>query len=497
MPSESPARPVRWGLIGVLAVLGFHFSSFDIGTQPIVTDVRYFLYYAWQVSEGAVPHVDFFENKPQLSVFVSAGLFSLADATGLDPLLAIRAGQLALAGLAAFLAFIVFSRLGGAVCGWVGLAGALAFGLLGVLPSVGTLPKLLMVVLGPAAALLAHDRRWGWAGLVGGLAFFDWQVGAAAWLAVAVAALADRGQRGRALGRVCRGGFLAVLPLAIYYGIHGALGATFEQVVLATLSRGASSLEAQDLAARASRALALIRVACPEQMGWLMASMAGVPVALWLLSAGRRRPGGEDRARLVLPLCVFYGAIVAMSAIEVQGYGDLFALLHAAAFGLGLLGWAALSAVRRWVSPPWAPAAFAALALLAARPGLLRPAVVLQSPAIAPGAALSDQREVARSALRTIGEAPLAAFDASELLFLMRRRNAVPTLYWNRAARAHFRAASDASPTDTVIRLLDASGAEFFIPPRRLGDRGRLLRGSRPIALRSQQRRYAVELRER
>ena len=500
MASDPRAGTHRLGRLTAAAaglLVAFHFSSFDIASTPLVTDVRYFVYYAWQVSEGAVPHLDFFENKPQLSVFLSAGLYDLAEALGADPLLVIRAGQLALAATAAWLAFVVFRRLGGTACGWIGLAASLVFGLLGALPAVGTLPKLAMMVLGPAAALLAHRRRWVWAGTLGGLAFFDWQMGGAAWLAVAVAALADPQDRRRALAAVCLGGALAVAPFAVYYASQGALGAAFDQLIVATLSRGASSLEAQDLSARFARALALVRVACPEQTGWLFASAAGVPVAAWLLTAGRRSAAGVERARLVLPLSVLYGAIVAMSAVEVQGYGDLFALLHAASFGLGLVGWALLEAVRRYVPAPWAPAALALLAVLAARPGPLRAPLELQTPRIERGASLADQRAVARAAERVVGEAPLAAFDSSELLFLMRRRNAVPCLYWNRATRGHFRTPADAGPTDTVLRLLSESGAPFFIAPRHVRDRARILRGTEPIRLRSTDRRYAVELRER
>ena len=33
--------------------------------------------------------------------------------------------------------------------------------------------------------------------------------------------------------------------------------------------------------------------------------------------------------RLLLPLCVFHGVLLSMSAIETQGYGDLFALFRA------------------------------------------------------------------------------------------------------------------------------------------------------------------------
>ena len=262
MPSDPRAGAQRVGRLTAAAaglLIVFHFSSFDIASTPLVTDVRYFVYYAWQVSEGAVPHVDFFENKPQLSVFLSAGFYDLAEALGADPLLVIRAGQLALAAVAAWLSFVVFRRLGGTACGWIGLAASLVFGLLGALPAVGTLPKLAMMVLGPAAALLAHRRRWVWAGTLGGLAFFDWQMGGAAWLAVAVAAVVDPQDRWRALRAVCLGGALAVAPFAIYYASQGALAAAFDQLIVATLSRGASSLEAQDLSGRLARAAALGR----------------------------------------------------------------------------------------------------------------------------------------------------------------------------------------------------------------------------------------------
>ncbi|MEO2237410.1 MAG: hypothetical protein ABGW95_04110, partial [Candidatus Poseidoniia archaeon] len=356
-----------WRLGGVvaLAIVAVHFASFEVLDQPIVTDVRYFLYYSWRVSEGAVAHLDFFENKPQLSVFLSAGLYRVGEWVGADPLIAIRHGQLALAAVAALLAFVVFRRLGGVAAGFVGLAAALSFGLLGALPAVGTLPKLVMVVLGTATALLVHDRRWLWAGLAGGLAFFDWQIGGAAWLAAAVAALVGEGWRSRALGRVCLGGALAVAPFAAYYAVRGALAAAFDQVIVATFFRGASALGAKGLGERALRVAELVRDGCPEHAWLFYASAAGVPVAAWWLAVGRRREDGADRVRLLLPLCVFHGTLLVMSAIETQGYGDLFVLLHVAAFGLGLAGWALLDQVTQRLAgrAPWAPGLVALLAL--------------------------------------------------------------------------------------------------------------------------------------
>ncbi len=79
----------------------------------------------------------------------------------------------------------------------------------------------------------------------------------------------------------------------------------------------------------------------------------------------------------------------------------------------------------------------------------------------------------------------------------MRRRNALPNLYWNRATRAHFRSPLDATPTDTVLRMLEAADADFFVPPRRIADRERVLRGTRPVDVQSRNGRYAVQLRSR
>ncbi len=43
------SRRVMTGL--ALALGAAHFASFDLFSQPIITDVRYFLYYAWRVAE--------------------------------------------------------------------------------------------------------------------------------------------------------------------------------------------------------------------------------------------------------------------------------------------------------------------------------------------------------------------------------------------------------------------------------------------------------------
>ena len=504
MPEETPRdRALGWGVASLL--VASHFASFDVVTQPIVTDVRYFLYYAWQVAEGAVPHLDFFENKPQLSVFLSALWLRIGEIASLELLQAIRVGQLGMAAGTALLVFAVFRRLGGAAAGLGALAAMLAFGLHGSLPAVGTLPKLAMMALAAASALLAHDRRWLWAGLCGGLAFFDWQIGGAAWLGVAIAAGLfgeTPAARRSALGRVCLGGVLACLPFAAFYAWHGALRAAFEQVIVATFARGTSALAVRGAGDRWDRFAELVRDACPEHAWLLLVSALGLAVAVGIGFAARHSPPGSierDRLRLLLPLFVFHAALLAMSFVEVQGYGDLFVLLHSAAFLLGLVAWAVIEGARRLGGPerPWAAFLVAAALIVVARPGPLRAPLELHTPTIAAGGTLADQQEVAAQVAMSLGDRSIGVFDSSELLFLMGRRNAFPSLYWNRATRAYFAEPGDATPTDTVLRLIDEAAPAFFVAPRRVGDPGRVVAGSREHVHRSRSGRYVMTLRER
>ena len=93
-------------------LLLFHVSSFDAAGRPLVTDVRYFVYFAWKVAHGAVPHLSFFENKTQLATFAGALLVRVGEWIDVDPLTAIRWGYLAIAGLAGLAVFSIFRRLG-------------------------------------------------------------------------------------------------------------------------------------------------------------------------------------------------------------------------------------------------------------------------------------------------------------------------------------------------------------------------------------------------
>src|SRR4051794_36406472 len=125
-----------------------HLARFDVARGPIVTDVRYYVYFAARMADGAVPHRDFFDNKTQLATVAGAALHRAATALGLDPLLTMRAGYLALTGVAGLLLFAIHRELrdGACIAGLLGMCCYLGFSLLGFLPAIGPLPKLLMAV---------------------------------------------------------------------------------------------------------------------------------------------------------------------------------------------------------------------------------------------------------------------------------------------------------------------------------------------------------------
>jgi len=475
-----------------LALSAAHFASFDVVTRPIVTDIRFFLYYAWRVTEGAVPHLDFFENKPQLSTFAGALLFQIGDFAEIDPLLAIRIGYLSIASAGGVLSFWIFRRLGhgSTTAGFLGLLAYCSFGLLGVMPAIGNVPKLLVAVLASVAALLAQDRRWFWAGFAGALAFMDWQIGAIVWLGAFASAALFEDPRRPAVRAVIAGGAAGFAPFLLYYTWNGALRESFEQVIVASFSRGTTSLQVQDAPERIAKIAELVGLACPQQQWLFVVSLLGlVVIARWFFW-----DRDSERRRLLLPLCIYHGGILAFSLLDFQRYGDFFVLLHSIAFLLGVL-WLALletgtsllissspvglrgaRGARGLLHPGRRAAAlrcYGVLLLLiataAGRPSFLRPELEIASTTIQPGGSLADQREVSAELLRKTRGKKLVLMDSSELLFLMRYRNPLSNIYMNRAARAHFSQGKDEPAASVATRLMKSADPDVFIAhPTRL-----------------------------
>jgi len=470
-PLTDSTEKCGWILIALVLLLSAaHFATFFDPERSIVGDLSYFLYFAWRISEGAIPHLDLFDNKTFLASYAGALLHRLGDALGVDPLTTIRAGYLGLCALGGPLAFLVFRRLGDRdpVAGLLGFFAYLSFGLVGALAAVGNVPKLIMALCAPAMALLVQDRRWLAAGFVGAVAFLDWQVGALVWGAAFAGALAHGAPRSRACLRVVLGGALGVAPLTAWYALHGALRIAFDQTIAASWFRAVASFGDASKARPVFRILDQVTQTCTGHE-WLfftgLLGLAILPCWLWM-----RR--GTDTQRLLLPLSLYHYGVVGFSLVDFQRYGDFFLLVHSVAFFLGLVWLTVYAAAKRWSGGRLqlaVPAAILALAVVAARPGPLRPAVVLSNPQNAPpGATLSDQRRVAEEVRERTKTGTLVVIENSELLFLMHQVNPLPVIYWNAAAYSYYGDAPHEGSSEAAMRMLLSVEPDAFVWTRRV-----------------------------
>ena len=490
-------------LAALLALL--HFSRFDLRQAPIVTDVRYYVHFAPLVADGAVPHRDFFDNKTQLATYAGAVMVRAGRALGVEPLPAMRGGYLVLSVVAALLLFAIQRRLYGGSCvaGLLGMLCALGFSLLGFLPAIGPLPKLLMGICASLAALLAYGGWWTTAGALGAVAFLDWQIGVLAGLGVFAAALCERGARVRTAARTAAGGVAVLLASGVWFAAHGALGVTWHQVVLTSLARGETALAHKTFAERVLQILETVRVACPGH-AWL-AALGVIGMAIFPLVAWRLR--GTRAMRLVIALAVFHYGIVAFSLADYQAYGDLFALLASLALFAGVAlneAWRVLDGlVARGADATTAARRRRALAVAAVLPAIValrvaRPRLDIELPdKIAKGATtLDQQRSVARQiTAATAGLGSVVFVNCPEQLFLTGRTNPLPFGFWNRATYAYFKDSAAERPFRTLARLLDTVRPDAVLCPTPRAENDLIRSGAfERIVLRADDGEYAVVL---
>jgi hypothetical protein len=450
------------GFFAALAalILLAHFLSFDIAHQPIITDVRYYLYFAWQVRNGATPHVDLYDPKTQLATFIGALLYALGERIGVDPLHAIRAGYLAIAAFGGWLLFLVGRALFGCGAAAAGTLAYCAFGMIGSLCAVGNVPKLVMALCATAMGLACCAQRWFWAGLLAGLAFTDWQIGLLVGAAALVSAACLAPRRLHAGILLLIGFATALAPYAAYFALRGGLSEALEQTVVSAFFRGSFKLESEPLAVRLSKIRFQAEGSCGPQVALFYAGLLGLLPGVLLLARLRR----SALSGLLLPLLIYHCGVVAFTLIDFQGKGDFFLLLHTAAFGLciwfGLLHLGAEHLARNLSPRGRAAAAATSLLVLAslARPSILRPDISVAKLDHRRKIELRDQREVAEQLARRSAGARLLFLDSSELLFLMRARNPLPMIYWNAAAWSHYRLdaqESFAEAADRLVRTVD------------------------------------------
>jgi hypothetical protein len=462
-PAEERGRTLLWTTAAFLAA-AVHFASFDTPDRPLVTDVRYFTYFAQRTAAGALPHRDFFENKTPLAIFLGAALHRGGAALGVEPLHAIRLGYLGLAALAAALSFAVHRTLGRGrlACGAFALALHCGFWLLGLLPATGNVSKLAMAAAASAVALCVQRRAWAAAGACGALAALDWQIGALAVAgALAAAWCRPAGERRRAGVRVIAGAGAVALPFAAVYAVSGGLGALWRQTVAAALAGGTARRADPAAAAEWARRWHVITTGTEGHTALLALALAGLAVYAWWLRAAR----AAGTLEMAAALGVYHYGLVAFTLLDFQLYGDLFALLHSACFFAAVaLGQAYLRVPA--LAPPRARTAAvtaAVVCVIVARPWVDRAS--LRVPGTPPALTLGAQRQVARGLEPILHRPDTGVLGATELLFLSGAKNALPFHVWNAAAYRVFRRGGEA-PGTALARLLDAHGVQRLVCDR-------------------------------
>jgi hypothetical protein len=273
---------------------------------------------------------------------------------------------------------------------------------------------------------------------------------------------------------------------------------TFRQTLIEAFARG-STAAASGGPGPLERVANTIPLVCPEQEWLFLAGGVGLCVVAWGLLRCRDR----DTRRLLIPLAIQHYGVVGFSLLDIQGYADYMALLYSVAFFLGATWIAVLGVVRptcqRLMIRTWnKPAATRVLcgtlvlfAFIAARPGPWRPPLELRAPDIRAGATLADQRQVAFSLDRLVGDGVLTALDHIELLFLNQRVNPLPVAYFNESVHQYFGEPGETAE-ETARRMVLSTSPNAFLLPKQISPGGALRTEFEPLRLGSDGDRYSA-----
>lgn len=477
-----------------------HFATFNIANTPLVTDVKLYVYFAVQKAAGAVPYRDFVDIKTPLATFAGAVLIQVGEIARVDALTAIRVGYLVIAAVVPLLYFLVHRQLRSddPVPGFLAACAFCGFPLLGFLPSVGNIPKLLMAFFAATAVILISQRRWCLAGVAGALAFLDWQIGVLVLLAAVAGAACDRGNQKTSILQVCVGALIGVAPFLLYFWLSGALADAFQQVVICAFARGGSA--SLDLLGDIRQISRVVEMGCGGHEWLVVIAIFGACVfPLWIRRNLRTPALGQ-----LVALGVYHYGVVAYSLSDFQRFGDLFILLHTAAFFLGIafveiysclrLGFSSTSSPssRLWWRGRGSIVLVCVLILAATRPSFLRAHYSLPDPGNSPNASLDDQREVSQAFVVYTRDKKLAFVRHIEQLVLSGRRNSILYVHWGAGDYRHARLSAAGDRKETWNRILREACPEVFTPPARvLAGRG-LMEYFEPVTLASSNGAYQI-----
>lgn len=315
----------RWGVtasLAVTAVLALGSQAALLlrrvvaGSFNVNPDAAIFLHAGWYVTEGAIPYVHFFDVKPPLA-FETTMLFALLAGDDSRAIFFVSVAAM-------IVAFVGITTLAASISGrrtadpfQTLLTGLFLFTVpvFYMLPTHGFRPKYFGLLFALLAIHTGQDERWATAGVAAALAAGYWQMFLVVPLLVFGQSLRETR---RAAGRVLAGG-LAVAVVAVgFVVVAGGGNAMLVEVLYVPLtgsSGGSISANVVNLAANLGYATPLV--------------LFGVVGSLFVLLSDFR-PGDSW---ILVPLVWFTGHAV---LLEVEGFGDVFALFAFTAVAVGV-----------------------------------------------------------------------------------------------------------------------------------------------------------------
>jgi 4-amino-4-deoxy-L-arabinose transferase-like glycosyltransferase len=336
---------VALGAAAVLIVAAALFSRFGIHGM-LSRDESIYAYGGQQVEDGTPFYVSIFDQKTPGAAYLAAMAVAIGNTFGMADIDAIRVTFFIAACLTVVAVYLLALELWGSVpaalVAAVTFASFRGFALDALGGPDAKTPGILLAVL---AMLLLARRRWFWAGMCGALAFLVWQP-LAVYLAVGLV-VAER-RRLVALGTA-----VPLAALSVYFWITGAFG-DFVQAAFVFPVEGLYRRH-ETVGERVTHIARIVDIYYHGAVVQFWAGLALLvvlsAVALW------QRRFRDPLVRIVLPT---FAVIAAFSALDFQGYPDVYPLLPYAALGLA----GAVAYVVR--VPVLRPAAVAAAALAVA-----------------------------------------------------------------------------------------------------------------------------------
>lgn len=354
------------GAVLALVIAVTLFSRFSID-DTLSRDESVYAYSGQQVAAGVPFYVSIFEVKTPLAAYL-AGLGAVAGkALGAGDLHGIRIMFFLCACLTVVAVYLLGLRLWRSALAGLAAAATFAsfkgFAITALTGPQAKTPGILFAVLSMA---LVVRRRWFWGTFTGSLAFLVWQP-LAIYPAVAVAAAwltSEVGERRRHLGLALAGAVVPVAATTLYLGLVGALP-QFLQAAFVFPVTGLQRTQ-ETLSQRLAHIVTVVHdgYGPSHVLFW-----GGLVLLLALVVAHLVRGRSDLRQAVKHPLvCVVipsFLAIAAFSAVDFQGYPDVYPALPYAAVGLGGAVGLAVSRSRlpalRWAATVVALGAVAAL----------------------------------------------------------------------------------------------------------------------------------------